>query len=69
MKCKSGIHDLIRIYGNHNWDDTEDVVRWCRNCGAIVIDVDLDGRVMHGRILKMKFPRIAYNEKAYEKST
>lgn len=38
--------------------DAETVVRWCPTCGAIVVDVDFDGRTSPGRVMKMKFPAI-----------
>lgn len=34
----------------------EHVVRWCSECGAVVVDVDYDGRTAAGRIMKMKVP-------------
>jgi len=37
--------------------DTESVVRYCPECGAIVIDREVDGRIM-GSVVKMKFPEI-----------
>ena len=37
--------------------DTESVVRWCPKCGAVVIDREVDGRLM-GSVVKMKFPDI-----------
>jgi hypothetical protein len=50
-------HNLQEIYSEGQ--DTRYVVRWCTDCGAIVVDVDVDGRVMPGRYSRMKFPRIA----------
>jgi hypothetical protein len=50
---------------NHNWkeiyrygyeDEEQPVVRWCRDCGAIVVDVDYDGRTYPGRIMKTIIP-------------
>jgi hypothetical protein len=40
--------------------DTESVVRWCPECGAVVIDREVDGRSM-GCIVDMKFPEITKN--------
>jgi hypothetical protein len=34
-------------------------IRWCPECGAIVIDIDSDNRTFPGRIMKMKFPKIS----------
>lgn len=53
--CKKGIHDLIKIYVDAKWD-SDNVVRWCKNCGGIVVDVDYDGRTHPGRIMNMRFP-------------
>ncbi len=36
--------------------DTESVVRWCPECGTVVIDREVDGRLM-GSVVKMKFPK------------
>jgi hypothetical protein len=36
-----------------------EVVRWCRNCGAVVVDVDYDGRFRPGEIMPMQFPEMS----------
>jgi hypothetical protein len=36
----------------------EEVVKWCPNCGTIVIDLEVDGRIYPGKIMKMQFPKI-----------
>jgi hypothetical protein len=38
--------------------DAETVVRWCSCCGAIVVDVEMDGRLMD-QVVPMKFPKSA----------
>lgn len=56
----NGKHDLRDISSRR--DGTPGVVRltrWCCNCGAIVIDVDVDGRTDPGAGMPMRFPRIA----------
>lgn len=35
----------------------EEVVRWCKLCGAVAVDNEVDGRLM-GSFVKMKFPSI-----------
>lgn len=61
--CKNGKHDLIHIFSR---GDTlsELVVRWCKNCGAIIIDEDVGGRTHPGKYMKMKLPELAkkYND-------
>lgn len=37
--------------------DVDAVVRWCKYCGAVVVDKEVDNRVM-GRYVDMKFPNI-----------
>jgi hypothetical protein len=38
------------------------VVRWCCNCGSVVIDNDIDGKVAPGDWKAMQFPRIALDK-------
>lgn len=42
---------------------TEEVVRWCSHCGAVVVDEDYDGRTNPGAIRAMEFPALAKNIK------
>lgn len=50
-------HDLVGLmYGGTS--DEGEVVRWCRNCGAVVIDMEYDGRVAAGAIMKMRVPTL-----------
>jgi valyl-tRNA synthetase len=69
--CRDGKHDLIVITSNYaDGYGAEEVVRWCRNCGAVVVDRDIDNRTRIGYFMNMKFPRIInrYNELVREKS-
>jgi len=61
MKCKNGKHDLWEIY--RIWADpvSDEVVRWCKDCGAIVIDSDSDRKTNPGSVMEMKFPNITIN--------
>jgi hypothetical protein len=43
------IYSDPRSYGETN------VVRWCSDCGAVVVDLDYDGRTKPGGIMKMRF--------------
>ncbi len=38
--------------------EDETVVRWCTDCGSVVIDTDYDGRTQPGAILPMRTPYI-----------
>ena len=51
-------HTLIVIYCGGP-DMEQDVVRWCTICGAVVVDVDVDGRTAPGAIMKMLLPQTA----------
>lgn len=57
-ECAKGNHDLIEIYRVHHIYGEEQVVRWCRVCGSIVVDVEVDGRTMAGKIMNMIAPEI-----------
>jgi hypothetical protein len=60
-QCFKGKHDLIVVYRICRPYDEEEVVRWCRNCGSIVVDLDVDNRTHPGRIMKMESPRYIIN--------
>ena len=53
-------HKLIVIFRGNISCDAESVIRWCTNCGGIVIDRDFDGRTSPGFIMKMMFPVLPY---------
>ena len=56
----NGKHDLVRVMTKPAGEPGVDyVTRWCQNCGAIVIDADVDGRTQPGAGSSMAFPRIA----------
>ena len=56
-KCLQGLHPLKTIYTDSDgFVDT--VVRWCPECGAIVIDNDVDGRVYPGKVMPMKLSNL-----------
>lgn len=55
MTTCRGNHALEVIYcGGHEME--ERVVRWCRVCGAVVIDIDIDGRTAPGEYMAMRLP-------------
>ena len=60
--CLEGNHDLVVIYCKSCGYDEEEVVRWCKRCGSIVIDRDVDGRTSPGEIMKMKTHEISKAE-------
>ena len=62
MSCTKGSHSLIVIYKEDHDNENEEsiVVRWCTECGAVVVDVDFDGRTAPGHIMKMRVPKGAH---------
>lgn len=51
-------HDLIVIYRGHGSDMCQDTIRWCQMCGAVVGDLDYDGRTNAGGVFEMRFPEL-----------
>ena len=60
MKCSNGKHSLETIFTTESWSPAMyPVVRWCGYCGAIVVDGDVDCRIMEpGGYMKMQFPQV-----------
>jgi hypothetical protein len=58
--CKKGYHDLIEVYRSDEYDH-DDVVRWCRICGSIVIDREFNEKLEPGGILEIMHP-LMYGE-------
>ena len=56
--CDGKNHDLIEIYWTYVGYGAYEVVRWCGDCGAVVIDTDVDGRILAGHVRNMRFPKI-----------
>lgn len=56
--CKEGLHPFKVITRNSQGYDTEEVVRWCPKCGAVVIDMDYDNRTNPGYYKKIQYPEI-----------
>jgi len=60
MSCIPGQHKLREVYvarGEH--PGSHEVVRWCKQCGAVVVDVDFDGRTQPGAVMKMVIPNVS----------
>jgi len=53
----NGQHDLVEIFRSHGPYDEDRVVRWCQECGAVVVDVEIDGRTAPGCSMLMRFPK------------
>lgn len=60
-KKNQHIGELVKLRRyDLGWNE-EAVVRWCPECGAIVIDKESDGRTLPG---KMMFPKILWEKKS-----
>lgn len=57
--CDGKNHPLKEIFRSGYQDDIQSVVRWCPDCGAVVVDGEYDGRVRAGDIMQMQFPTSA----------
>jgi hypothetical protein len=55
MTTCGGQHHLLTIYRSGPSME-ENVVRWCKRCGAVVVDVDVDGRTAPGSFMPMQLP-------------
>lgn len=56
--CRNGNHTLIEIIRCSVSYDEEKVVRWCKFCGAVVVDLEIDNRTHPGRYMEMQFPEL-----------
>lgn len=56
--CKEGLHPFKVITSNSCGYDTEEVVRWCPKCGAVVVDMDFDNRTNPGYYKRIEYPEI-----------
>jgi hypothetical protein len=59
MTCDGQTHNLQEIY-RRNGAASDAVVRWCSDCGAVVVDEDYDGRTNPGAYEEMRFPMMPY---------
>lgn len=56
--CKKGNHSLIALSSTDMGYNVDKVVRWCKICGAIVIDGDSDGRTRAGYYREMELSKL-----------
>lgn len=52
--CLNKQHDLVEI---GYVGEPCSVVRWCQECGAVVVDTDYDSRVSAGGVMEMRLPK------------
>lgn len=58
MKCDGKNHNLREILRSEDEYEGDAVAKWCDACGAIVVDLEYDGRIIR-QLVEMKFPDIA----------
>lgn len=63
-KCNSGEHELVEILRTGDAKEVEEVARWCRVCGAVVVDYEHDYRLT-GTSVKMMGPEVLRNVQLY----
>lgn len=52
-----GPNTLVAISSQRRYGNEDDVVRWCAKCGAVVIDIESDNRLVQaGGRMRMAFP-------------
>lgn len=57
--CDFVDHNLKEIWRQNGGDYSPSVVvKWCVDCGAVVVDAEFDGGVYAGRYMEMQFPVI-----------
>lgn len=61
--CKRGKHSFIKIQSTCIGQGEERVVRWCQYCGAIVVDLDVDGRTYPGYFAECLLPGLLRKRK------
>lgn len=64
-QCSVGNHNLKQIYIESIDSSVDNCIMWCSDCGAIVVDVVVDGKLMPGYHRKMELPKIAIELKNY----
>lgn len=55
--CKKGLHPF-KVVASFKCGDEEKVVRWCPECGAVVVDMDYDNRTNAGYYKELQYPNI-----------
>lgn len=63
-RCKRGEHQFIKMQSTLVGPGEERVIRWCQCCGAIVIDLDVDGRTYPGYFQECRIPGLLREIKA-----
>lgn len=61
--CKRGKHSFIKVQSTCIGQGEEKVVRWCQYCGAIVVDLDVDGRTYPGYFAECLLPGLLRKRK------
>lgn len=56
--CKKGLHPFKVISSSMVGFNEAKVVRWCPECGAIVVDMDSDNRTYAGYYKTLQYPNI-----------
>jgi hypothetical protein len=60
--CQQGKHNFILIEAIELSPFEAKMIRWCEQCGAIVVDLDCDRRTLPGYFSKLKGPKHASSQ-------
>lgn len=52
-------HDYEEILSAGKHGGSQETVRWCAQCGSVVVDVDFDGRTHPGKVMNLRSPSIS----------
>lgn len=61
--CDGRMHPFQEISSVELEEDVYQVVRWCPDCGSVVVDMDVDGRVHPGKVMPLKSPTYKRTQK------
>jgi len=60
-RCKFGNHEYVEMMSKHHWDDSNEIVQWCKYCGCIKTAIEMDGKLFH--TTRIQVPQILIDEK------
>ena len=58
-KCGKDDHDFVAVVRIEMDKGEYKVVRWCRRCGSIAMDHEIDGTTIRGYYMKLRHPLMA----------
>jgi len=56
--CKKGKHIYQNIYDTLTGPCIYEIIKWCKVCGSVIIDLEEEGIVYPGKIMQAQSPDI-----------